>query len=72
MTEHYSGQYCFVTPMTMKFDEFTVRLQELKAEFKAVNGREPETMEEFESFLGRKRLGRIRTGSLRSLKGFDI
>lgn len=58
--------------MTMKFDEFSVRLQELKSEFKSVHGREPETMSEFESFLNKKKLGRIRTGTLRSLKGFDI
>ncbi len=58
--------------MTMKFDEFSVRLQELKAEFESVNGRMPDTMAEFESFLSRKKLGRIRTGTLRSLKGFDI
>ncbi len=59
--------------MSMKFEEFSVRLQELKAEFAAVNGgRGPETMAEFEAFLSKKRLGRIRTGTLRSLKGLDI
>ncbi len=57
----------------MKFEEFSVRLRELKEEFASVNGgREPQTMEEFESFLLKKKLGRIRTGALRSLKGFDI
>lgn len=70
--KHYSSQYCLVTPMTMKFEEFSVRLQELKAEFKTVHGRFPETMSEFEAFLSKKKLGRIRTGTLRSLKGFDI
>jgi hypothetical protein len=58
--------------MTMKFEEFGERLQELKAEFAAVNGRSPETMAEFESFLNKKKIGRIRSTTLRSLKGFDI
>lgn len=58
--------------MPMKFEEFSVRLQELKSEFKSLNGREPETMVEFEAFLVKKKFGRVRTGTLRSLKGFDI
>lgn len=64
--------------MAMKFEEFAVRLQELKAEFRSLNGRDPETMAEFESFLVRKKFGRLRSADgawcppLRSLRGFDI
>ncbi len=56
----------------MKFEEFSVRLQELKAEFCTANGREPETMAEFEAFLTRKKLGKVRRANLRSLKGFNL
>jgi len=56
----------------MKFEEFSVRLQELKEEFRSANGRDPETMAEFEAFLSKKRLGKIRRPNLRSLKGFNI
>ncbi len=58
--------------MVMKFDEFAVRLQELKAEFRALNGQEAETMAEFDAFLVKKKFGRARPATLRSLKGFDI
>lgn len=58
--------------MTMKFDEFAARLQELKAEFKSLNGRDAETMAEFEAFLVKKKFGRARSATLRSLRGFDI
>ncbi len=58
--------------MAMRFEDFAVRLQELKEEFRILNGREAETMAEFDAFLVKKKFGRVRPATLRSLKGFDI
>ncbi len=56
----------------MKYDDFKSRLRELKEEFTAVYGREPLTMAEFEVFLDRKKAGKTKVVSLKSLKGFSF
>lgn len=56
----------------MKYEEFSEKLAEMKADFAVLYGREPETMAEFEDFLSRKKTGRARTLRLRSLKGIDL
>ncbi len=56
----------------MKYEEFVVRLQDLKEQFRLSEGREPVTISEFESFLRKKKLGRTRARTLKSLKGLDL
>lgn len=56
----------------MKYEEFTEKLAELKAEFAQANGRDPSTMSEFEEFLSGRKTGRIRSARLRTLKGLDF
>lgn len=56
----------------MKYDDFRIRLQYLKEQFRLSEGRDPLTMDEFEAFLDRKKAGRTRTRTLKSLKGLDL
>ncbi len=56
----------------MKYDEFRVRLQDLKEQFRLSEGREPLTLAEFEAFLDRRKAGKTRPRTLRSLKGLDL
>lgn len=60
------------TAKVMKYEEFSEKLAEMKADFAALHGREPETLAEFEEFLSRKKTGKTRTLRLRSLKGMDL
>lgn len=60
----------------MKFDEFVEKLDSIKQEFKSLNGRDVQTIEELETFLKNKKLApKLALGnrrSLKSLKGFNI
>lgn len=56
----------------MKYEEFAVRLSELRKEYEVLNGRPPETMAEFDSFLERKKVGRTKATSLKSLRGLGL
>ena len=55
----------------MKFDEFELKLKEIKKEYKITNGKELTSIQELDKYLFERKF-RFKNKSLRSLKGLNI